>query len=169
MFSLLLIFRAEIEGLRAHLGVTDENRTPLGGESLRQFYRSVWFYLFFFFNFQFFTLFLFLFLFLLLIMLCFFYLLFVLLILIIMVSIVLFRFISFSTLFRCFFMFIILFPFHFYLDYLWSLFFSRTNAFWSNEIIRIWKEDEANGRTSQGDIMSEKEIKRKGFLLSEKR
>ena len=30
----------EIEGLRNHLGVTDENRTPLGGESLRQFYRS---------------------------------------------------------------------------------------------------------------------------------
>ena len=35
----LLYIRAEIEGLRAHLGVTDENRTPLGGESLRQFYR----------------------------------------------------------------------------------------------------------------------------------
>ena len=46
---------------------------------------------------------------------------------------------------------------------------SRTAGFWSSEIIRIWKEDEANGRTSTGDIMSEKEIKRKGFLLSEER
>ena len=39
ILSYFLNFRAEIEGLRAHLGVTDENRTPLGGESLRQFYR----------------------------------------------------------------------------------------------------------------------------------
>jgi hypothetical protein len=31
--------REEIEQLRSHLGVADENRTPLGGESLRQFYR----------------------------------------------------------------------------------------------------------------------------------
>jgi len=78
--------REEMEGLRAHLGVTDENRTPLGGETLRQFY-------------------------------------------------------------------------------------SRTVAYWSSEVIRIWKEDEEKNSNSafSGEIMSEKEIKKKGFLGAEMR
>jgi hypothetical protein len=31
--------RAEMEGLRAHLDTTNSDRTPLSGETLRQFYR----------------------------------------------------------------------------------------------------------------------------------
>ena len=31
--------RAEMEGLRAHLDTTNSERTPLSGETLRQFYR----------------------------------------------------------------------------------------------------------------------------------
>jgi hypothetical protein len=33
--------RAEMEGLRAHLDTTNAQRTPLSGESLRQFYRYI--------------------------------------------------------------------------------------------------------------------------------
>ncbi len=33
--------RAEMEGLRSHFDMTDSNRTPLGEETLRQFYRYV--------------------------------------------------------------------------------------------------------------------------------
>lgn len=33
--------RAEMEGLRAHLDTTNSDRTPLSGETLRQFYRYV--------------------------------------------------------------------------------------------------------------------------------
>ncbi len=44
---------------------------------------------------------------------------------------------------------------------------SRTAEYWSSEVIRQWRESEAASDSSA--ILSEKDLKRQGFLLAEAR
>eukprot|EP01038_Epipyxis_sp_PR26KG_P009482 gene9482-12773_t len=50
-------------------------------------------------------------------------------------------------------------------------FYSRTADYWSSEVIKQWNEQNANGNqvVSKSEVLSEKEIKRQAFILSEVR
>jgi hypothetical protein len=52
-----------------------------------------------------------------------------------------------------------------------KLFYGRTNQYWSSEVVRIWNEkrEGASGAGEVPAVMTEKEVKREGFLLAEAR
>ena len=50
-----------------------------------------------------------------------------------------------------------------------SVFISRTAEYWASEVIRIWHETNVDIVQHKSAELSEKEIKREGFLMAEKR
>jgi hypothetical protein len=99
--------REEIASLRNQLGDNSIDKTPQGGETLRQFYRYI---------------------------------------------------------------FLLLFE-YLYVLFIIIIIYSRTSDFWTSEVVRIWKENNSeeskSSAVARGEVMSEKELKREGFRLSE--